>query len=90
MTPHENQKAEILKTQNRRGENGQPNCIQLKLVLLVNGEERKTAVVDVDPSLDVMTVLNSIVTTDQLKELQEMNSETSIEFVTIVTSTGTN
>jgi catabolite regulation protein CreA len=60
------------------------------MVLLVNGEEKRTVEAVVDPSSDAMTVFNSIVTTDQLKELQEMNSETSIEFVMIATSTGTN
>ena len=85
----ESQKAKILRIPNLPGENEQHGSIRLKMVLLVNGEERKTVEAVVDPLSDAMTVFNNIVTTDLLKELREMNSETSIEFVTIVTSTGT-
>jgi hypothetical protein len=71
-------------------ENEQPASIQLTVMLVVNGEVKETVVEVVDPSSGVMTVINSIVTTDLLNKLQGTNRETSIEYVLVATSTGTN
>lgn len=74
---------------NQQGEKEQQFSTQLITILLVNGEVSEIAEADLDPSSAAMTVLSNTVTTDQLKTLQEMNSEMSIEFVALVTYTGT-
>lgn len=73
----------------QREESEQHNSTQLKILLLVNGEVCETVVEDLDLSSGALTVFKNTVTTDQLKRLLETNSETYIEFVAVVTSTGT-
>jgi ABC-type ATPase with predicted acetyltransferase domain len=68
----------------------QQDSIQFSLTILVNGEEKRTVVGDYDPSSGAMTVIKNTVTTDLSKIQSETNSETSIESVLIVTSTGMN
>lgn len=84
-----NQRNSTSKIPLQPGASEQHDSIHLIVMLRVNGEVREIVEEDVSPSSGVMTVINNTVTTAQLKELQEMNEETSIEFVTIVTSTGT-
>ena len=87
---NENQPKKTSAIPNQRDANGPRSYIRLTAMLLVNGEVKETVEADVDPLSDALTVFKSIVTTDQLKTLLEMNSETSIEYVLIATSTGTN